>query len=987
MIRNYLYKGSVYILLQCIAKQFNYVRSLNSYLKTTDGWLEFVIGFRSITGEIEQSLSCKDGKMQVHGFIPNDVDAVLCFFNDYQVLSLFFLTPNEIINQVLKNTIRVEGNFCFIQMFTYLTTKVTLQIKSPIQWFEKKWSIQPNHELKSETTKDFKKLADSSKEFLSCETIDKGVHYLSDPYLSRYCLNDFPRLKAFRDCHFNTLPEICIERPSLLTQWYRKNGFEKDQLGNQWQPVLRQAKAFHYLMANKKAIIRKDDLLAGTTTTKDIGVVIYPDAQGLMIWGELDTIHQRQYAPYYISKSDRDYLHHEIFPFWIHRNFREHVRKRYHSPLGQRIDERFVSYFVWKSVGISHTIPDYPSILNLGLNGISKRIQDQKNSLSDENHAHKTTLDAMQICIDGILQYALNLSNLSKNLANQSSLPTRKKELLHLAQICEKVPANPCDTLDEAVNAVWIIWIALHMENTNTGLSLGRLDQWLQPYFEKDMQNISNDQEKEKYIMRVIELIGCLFLRCSDHLPLVPDIGNYLFGGSSSNQAITLGGVTKDGQDAVNDMTYIFLKVTEMLAIKDPNVNVRYHPDKNSDAYLNRICEVNLLTRSTPSIHNDKAVFESLLDKHFQKESIFNWSSTGCVEPTLSGEHMGHTGSILFNLVAPLEMALNNGMHPLMQWDVGPKTGTIESMMQFEDFLSAFETQLNFLIYHAVTYNQMLAEVHTIIRPTPFLSVLIQGAIENGKDVTQGGARYNSSGTANIGLADVTDALLVIKQLVFDEKKVTFPELKHALATNFSDSQVLLKWIQTRCPKFGSGDQDALEMAKRVMGLVKKCYDRYREPRGGHYTIGFWSMSQHVAYGMLSGAIPSGRCLGKAFTPGLTPHPMATNNFLNNIQDVAKLPTQYMDNNIAFNVKIVPSSNERSEKMIQIMNAYIKTYCDLGGMQIQFNVVSSETLREAMRYPELYKDLMVRISGYNAYFVTLNHDMQIELIERAEYRL
>jgi len=332
-------------------------------------------------------------------------------------------------------------------------------------------------------------------------------------------------------------------------------------------------------------------------------------------------------------------------------------------------------------------------------------------------------------------------------------------------------------------------------------------------------------------------------------------------------------------------------------------------------------------------------------------------------------------------------MALNNGRHPLMNWNLGPETGVVKNgaFKTFEAFYSAFAAQLEFLIDRAVEVNNILAEVHTRYRPTPLLSTLIQGSVENARDVTAGGARYNTSGSANIGLADVVDSMMAIKKLVFDEERVLFGTLKDALDDNFSGNPGLHALVEKKVPRFGSGSEEALNMANAVMKLVHELYGSRRNFRGGRYTSGFWSMSQHVAYGSLSGALPSGRLSTKAFTPGLTPHPSASKNFLDNIRDVARLDPVNMDNNMAFNVKLTPSVKDSREDIVNVMHSYVRTYFDQGGMQMQFNVVNSETLKDAMANPENYRNLLVRISGYNAYFVTLNRDMQIELIERTEY--
>jgi len=281
----------------------------------------------------------------------------------------------------------------------------------------------------------------------------------------------------------------------------------------------------------------------------------------------------------------------------------------------------------------------------------------------------------------------------------------------------------------------------------------------------------------------------------------------------------------------------------------------------------------------------------------------------------------------------------------------------------------------------------MLAKIHADHRPTPFLSALMQGTVESAADVTHGGAVYNTSGTSNIGLADVIDSLMVIKKMVFEEKSIAFNHLKAAIDDDFKNEAELHSLISSRAPRFGSGDPEALEMARRLTRLIHDIHRGHTNFRGGPYTTGFWSMSQHVAYGTLSSALPSGRRFGKAFTPGLTPNPLASANFLDNLRDVARLDPETMDNNIAFNVKLNPSTEDSREKIVNIMSSYVKTYFDMGGMQLQFNVVNSETLKDAMANPDAYRHLMVRISGYNAYFVMLNKDIQIELIERAEYGL
>ena len=978
-------------ILRFIAFNFNHRQSLHqNIIKDQLGqFVNWTLGFRTENGSVERAIRFQDGKMRVLKAIPAGAETTFVARDDQVMKEMLFAPPDETLNMVRKGKIIIQGNTVLATLFNFYVS--LLMGKSHQKKVDKKRAADlksvAQYDPKDPTIKE--ELAARRAQRLQADQIDPGVQFLEEPFLSQYSIRDFPRLQQFVDAHFTTKPAICPERAKHLTDWFVANGFETDNDGNPWVPELRQGHAYKYLMEHRQPIIRAGDLLAGTTTSKDIGVVIYPDAIGTIIWGELKSVPNRILNPYSIDDADREVLHHHVFPFWVHRNFKEYVREHYHNPLCQQIDDRFAVMFLWKTTALSHTIPDFPKLMATGTRGIIQEIQEEIANDPSADEQKQATLQAMVLCLEGLTTYAKHLSAQAAADAQHTADPTRKAELERLATICDKVPEHPCETLDEAINATWITWVGLHMENTNAGLSLGRLDQWFQPYFAADLAHITDPADKEAYIKKAIELVGCFYMRCTDHLPLIPDIGNYLFGGSSSDQAVTLGGVTPDGSDAVCDMTYIFLKVTEMLNIRDPNVNARYYPGINSETYLKRLCEVNLITAATPSLHNDVVMLKSLEEFQYDIRDLRNWAATGCVEPTLCGKHIGHTNCMMFSLVAALEMALNNGRHPLMRWDLGPTTGRIEdgAFQTFDDFMDAFTAQLKFLVEQAVEYNNLLGIAHQVLRPTPLLSSLIDGTIQKGRDVTHGGATYNSSGVACIGLADVTDSLMAIKKLVFEEQKITLTELKQAIDANFEGYPAIYGMVRKKVALFGGGNPEAVDMANCVIDLAYDYFGSKQNYRGGPYTVGFWSMSNHVAFGNLAGALPSGRLAGKPFTPGLTPQALASPNLLDNIRDVAQLHMNHITNNMAFNVRVTPGPKDTHADAVNHLFSYVKTYFDLGGMQMQFNVVTSQMLKDAMVHPENYRNLLVRISGYNAYFVTLNRDMQLELIERAEYRL
>ncbi len=944
--------------------------------------------FRTEDGATNLYLTIEGGRMRAGVGRASDPHLTVTF-RDTNALRTF-LSPfasGDPLNLMIDNELSFEGNMTHLGRLGHLTAVVR----------NRDW-----RKTLSETNgaADVKELGDSMleaskveqrRETLRCEPTDEVVA-LDDPYLSRYTLDDFPRLKAMRAEFFGAHGEVCTERARLITDYYREHGFETDAEGNEIDPELRQAGALHHLLVNKEPLIRDRGLLAGTTTTKFPGVVIYPEMAGTTIWSELTTVGNRPLNPYLVSPEDVELLTQDIFPFWVDRNVREWTRHEWNNPRCQQLDERWVLYFMWKTAAVSHTIPDYPAMLERGLLPFREDAARREESATDERS--RSFYRAIQTVIDGTLRYAERLAEKAESMAGKldsgdSAQAGRRDELLEMARICRKVPASPAESLHEALNAIWICKIALHMENMNAGFSIGRLDTWLQPYFLRDVASARNDEEREAVIRRSIELVGSFFLQCNDHLPLVPSVGLRLFAGSSSDMATTVGGVDAEGNSAVCDTTYVVLKVAEMLTLRDPNLNARYHPKVNSLEYLRRLCEVNVITTSTPSIHNDEAVIAALVDQGFAPEHARDWGATGCVEPTSCGRHFGHTNCMLLNTVAALEMALNDGYHPLIREQIGPHTGDVTDPARFDTFdkfLAAYKTQLGYLIGQSVAYNNLLGRAHQYLHPTPLLSSLVQGCLESGRDVIDGGAKYNSSGAALVSVADVVDSLLAIKQLVYEEKSVDFATLTQALRDDFAGHEALHARIMRKVPKFGSDAPGTREMAEEVINFIYDEYQSKTNYRGGRYTSGFWSMSNHVVFGTLSGALPSGRKRGKAFTPGITPTASASPSLSDNIRTVAALDPLKMPNNIAFNVKLTPAPGEPHAEFVEHATAYAKTYFDLGGMQMQFNMVTSETLRDAMEHPENYRNLMVRISGYNAYFVELNREMQIELIERAEYR-
>ncbi len=981
--------------LSYVAGRFNASPVLRNELKGTQGWINLTVVMKSEDNLLKAAIAFKDGSVTALKKIPADVDSFIVFKTPDDIIKMADASPDELYQMMLLGTMRTEGNIMLASLFNYLMTLV----------FDKDQQKAVDKQIE-EHRKENKVMGKDVANTAHCRTerpkrkisripgkkVDPGVKYLEDPHLAGYGLEDFPRLEQYRAEYFGKKKEavVCHEYGKLLTDFHIENGYEIDKNGNPWEPNLRKAQSLKYVLENRKPVIRKDDLLAGTYTTSPVSTcVAHPFSIGCYSWGELRSFSQRELMPYEISEESIQILHKHVFPYWAKRNMHELWRSHTGNDLPVQIHDRFFSVYYWKTISMSEVPPGHESIVKLGTKGLIKKIEDELKNDAAADTEKKDTLKAMIISLEAVNAYARNLARQALADAEGENDPQRKTELQKLHQMLLRVPENPAQTLDEAVQTIIIMHICLGMESTDDGPMFGRLDQILQPYFESDINHFASQEEKEAYIKHVIDILGCFYFKEASHQILAPDIGNWQNGDSPPNGTITLGGVTPEGEDAVNDMTYILLKVTELLALNDPNVHARYKPDKNSAAYLKRVCDVNYITGATPCIHGDDAVISALTAHGWKLEDVRDWVVNGCVEPGIPGKHCSATSSIEFNLVAPLEMALNNGRHPLMNWELGPKTGLIENgdFHTFEEFWTAFKAQCEFLFDQAVKGNNQLGEVYQQHQPAPLISSMTEGCIENGRGVTRGGAQYNSSGVSMIGLADVVDSIMAIKKLVFDDKVCSFAQMKEVIDSNFTSNPKLHAMTKIKVPRFGSGNDESVDMANRVTGMVHDYFASRKNYRGGPHATGWWSMANHAVYGRVTGALPSGRLAGEPFTPGLTPHPSASHNLLDNLRDVARLKPETLDNNIAFNVKVIPSASDSHEKIVGTMANYADTFFKMGGMQTQFNVVSSDMLKDAMANPEYYRDLMVRISGYVAYFTKLQRDLQLEVIRRAEYKI
>lgn len=804
---------------------------------------------------------------------------------------------------------------------------------------------------------------------------------LNDIALTDITLDGLPRLAELRRLSFARKPEICIERARHVTAYLKEHDVPTDA------PEVRQAKKVAYFLKRKSPVFHDRNLLAGSTTSKALGAPLFPEFFALTLWPELDTVSTRQKNPQALTAEEARELNLEIFPFWMDKSVLEVTRQQVGSDRESlKLFESLVFFIAAKAGCISHAVPTYAPMLTHGLNGLIRMAEDLETAATVRADADAVRqadfYRAVQIALKGIIRYAENLADAALDMAAMSDDPEVAQEFRDLAAVCRRVPAEPATTFREAVNAIWICQVGIHAENINMAMSPGRLDQLLYPYYRHDMDAGTLD------VATAVELIGCLWLKIADNVTMVPEASEELFGGAGTVPAITLGGVDENGEDAVNDLTYLMLRVTELLAIRDPNVNARLDVDKNSREYSRRVSAVILNTKAVPAFFNDQANIKALTGQGETVEDARDYAVIGCVELASSGRDYPASSSIMLNLSAPLEMALFGGKRPITgDAQIGPATAEPATLTSFEAFWEVFKTQLDWLIEQAIDINEAMGAVHQQMMPSPLLSAFFEGPLEKGRDLIQGGSRYNSSGATHIGFADVVDSLNAIEQAVFIDRKIDFASLIEHVKNDFAGQagEKIRLYLKNKTPKYGTEHPIARKNARNVVGHLFQVYQSHTNYRGGPYRPAYWTMTNHAGLGGITGAMPNGRKAGQLFASGITPVSGAAPELTACLNAVAELGGEKVPGCWALNIKYCPEDDAAAmtERFAQTIEAYFRA----GGQQVQFNIMTYEMLKDAKRQPENYPELMVRVSGYSAYFKDLNERMKDELITRAMYDL
>ncbi len=782
------------------------------------------------------------------------------------------------------------------------------------------------------------------------------------------------RIKKLRENSLEAKPAVSSERARIVTDAYRRPEIERASI-----PVQR-ALVFKDLMEKKAIFIEDGELIVGERGPAHKATPTYPEVCCHSL-SDLEILNSRPKTSYAVDEETLQLYQDEIIPFWRGRSLRDRLLAAM-TPEWKDAYEAgiFTEFMEQRTPG--HTVLG-DKIYTKGLLDIKKDIEESLARLDFYNDPEaldrKEELEAMSIAADGLMIYASRYAELARSLAAEEKSPQRKKELEKIAEVCDWVPAHAPRDFWEALQYYWFVHVGVTTEyNTWDSFNPGRLDQHLYPFYKKGLDEGSLTRDGAK------ELLEAFWVKFNNQ-PAPPKVGVTAeeSGTYTDFALINVGGLKPDGSDGANELSYLILDVIEEMRILQPSSMVQMSA-KNPDSLLLRALKIVRTGFGQPSIFNSEAIVQELMRQGKTVEDARQGGSSGCVEAGAFG-HEAYILTGYFNLPKVLEITLNNGVDPRTGKKIGLETGGPRNFGSFEELISAFGKQLKHFIDIKIRGNNVIEKLYATYLPAPFLSLFIDDCVGKGKDYHDGGARYNTRYIQGVGLGTITDMLASLKYNVFDQKIVTLDELLRALGQNFKGYERLRDRLLNKTPKFGNDDDYADELARRVFDLYFGLIDGRPTVCGGKYRINLLPTTVHVYFGKVTGATPDGRLAGEPVSEGISPvQGMDRKGPTAVIKSEGKLD-HIKTGGTLLNQKFTPqllADDEGLEKLKDLIRSYFK----LMGHHIQFNVVTAETLREAQKHPEKYRDLIVRVAGYSDYFVDCAKELQDEIIRRTEHQ-
>ena len=780
------------------------------------------------------------------------------------------------------------------------------------------------------------------------------------------------RLQALKDNYLEQVPSITTYRARAITKIAKENpGMPK---------IVLRAKCFRYCCETAPLVIQDHELIVGAPNGKPRAGAFSPDIAWRWMEDEIDTIGSRPQDPFYISDEDKKIMREELFPFWKGKSVDEYCEDQYREAgVWELSGESFVSDCSYHALnGGGDSNPGYDVILmKKGMIDIQNEAKANLEELDYENpediekiYFYKSIIDTTE----GVMIYARRMADYAAELAAKETNPKRKAELLKISEVNRKVPAHKPDTFWEAIQAVWTIESLLVVEENQTGMSIGRVDQYMYPYFKADLE------EGRMNEFQAFELAGCMLIKMSEMMWITSEGGSKFFAGYQPFVNMCVGGVTRQGRDATNELTYLLMDAVRHVKVYQPSLACRIH-NHSPREYLKKIVDVVRAGMGFPACHFDDTHIKMMLAKGVSIEDARDYCLMGCVEPQKSGRLYQWTSTAYTQWPICIELVLNHGVPLWYGKQVCPDMGDLSRFKTYEEFEAAVKEEIKYITKWTDVATVISQRVHRDLAPKPLMSIMYEGCMENGKDVSSGGAMYNfGPGVVWSGLATYADSMAAIKKLVFDEKKYTLQELNEGLKADFANNDRM----RTDClnaPKYGNDDDYADLIAADLINFTEAEHRKYKTLYSvlSHGTL---SISNNTPFGQMTGASANGR---KAWTPlsdGISPTqgadfkgPTAI------IKSISKMSNDSMNIGMVHNFKIMTGlldTPEGEESLITLL----KTACHLGNGEMQFNYLDNNTLIEAQKHPEQYRDLIVRVAGYSAFFVELCKDVQDEIISR-----
>jgi len=820
------------------------------------------------------------------------------------------------------------------------------------------------------------------KETPECQAFEKGLKG-GVPYGE--LLTASPRIMRLRERYFSIKPSICIERARIVYGYY------SDPKNQALPIILQRAGAFRAVLNKLPIDIYPDELLAGSLGSEPRSFPVIPETLGELISEELDTISTRPIDPLEISDADRKELQEKILPFWRARSPMERLVKlmsREEKGLHFRDSENFtVGTGILSAnptiIGTGgHLTLDFPTLLKKGFQGIKAdalSYMEKLNPMSSKDIGKSIFYQAVVECCEGMTEFGLRFSRLAREKAVRESDPGRREELVEISRVCARVPGLPARDFYEALQSVWFAYLAILQEDYDRCCSLGRMDSYLYPYYQQDLEKGTMTEAQ------VQDLLDTLWLKLAARNFINWGPYNKMIAGFPVQQQIPVGGQTPEGKDATNALTLQCIQATMNTRLNQPSLSVRLHRESPPELYR-KAAELVRMGTGHPSFFNDEAVVPGLVRDGISITDARDYTPVGCVGVQVSGcGKGGHNGGYL-NAAAALEFALTNGYWRRGERQISIRTGDPSKLGSFDDLFNAFEQQFRYIIRVLLGISLKAEYLHEQMIPTPYISCLIDGCLENGRDRTRGGARYNLGMSFRAtGLADVADSLAAVKKFVFDEKKVSMAELLKALDENFEGHEPLRQTLLTGTPRYGNGNRYADDIAGKVLSVLSDEFSRHKSYFGGSFQPGFGSVSAHWPFGAALGAFPDGRKAGEPLTDGIGPaHRQPQNGPTALLRSVGSMDHRRLSGGSILNLKFPPEL-VKGEKGLESLIGLLKSFVQLEVFHCQFNIFDAQMMRDAQKHPENYRDLLVRVAGYSAYFTRLPKELQDNIIARTEH--